>query len=109
LTGGTFLVRYPSIRALFEEFDARVVAENYSPAAFDSDLQRLREALADGPELNKDQLKVSRPALERKLGIPEGRLWRSPFVDEIRSCERKILHRAEQSSIDPYIAGRVFV
>lgn len=109
LKGGTFISRYPKIRALFEEFDARVAAENYVPAAFDTELQRLREALADAPELNKDRLSISRPALERKLGISLGSLWRSPFMEEIQLSEEKILHQAQHSLIDPYIAGRVFV
>ena len=109
LKGGTFMVRYQGIRALFEEFDARAVQESYSPAALDTDVQRLRDALDDSPELNKDQLRISRPALEKKLGIPAARLWQSPFIEEIRKCEEKILHRAKQSLIDPYFAGRVFV
>lgn len=107
--GGTFMVRYPKIRALFDEFDARAVAENYCPAALDASLQRLRHALADMPELNKDRLSISRPALEKTLGISVSRLSRSPFIEEIRLYEGKITHRAKQCLIDPFLADRVFV
>lgn len=108
LRGGTFLVRYPSIRALFEEFDARAAEEGYCPADLENILDRLRKALDSSPELNKDHLTVNRPSLERQLGLPNNRLWQQPYVDEIRQHEAKILRRAQLSSIDPFIGGRVF-
>jgi hypothetical protein len=109
LKGGTFMIRYPGIRALFDEFDARASAENYRSASTDTDLERLRSALEDDPDLNKDRLTVNRPKLEAKTGIPIGYLQRSPFIEAIRSHEAKILHRAQQSAIDPFISGRIFV
>ncbi len=109
LSGGTFMVRYPKIRALFDEFDARAVTESYCPAALDTSLEHLRKVLADAPELNKDRLSISRPALEKILGISVSRLSRSPFVGEIQLYEDKLIHRAKQSLIDPFIANRVFV
>jgi hypothetical protein len=108
LRGGTFLVRYPLVRDLFREFDERARAENYQPAHVDSDLARLRDALDSGPPLNKDRLTVGRQALSKRLHISLGRIKNSPFVDEIRKFEEKLRHRAEQSDIDPYFAGRVF-
>jgi len=104
-----FIVRYPKLRALLEEFDARVVNEDYRSRRVDSELQRLKDVLDAGPALNRDRLKVNRPALVASLGIPLGRLWQSPFVEEIRLHKTKILHRAKEGVIDPFLAGRVLV
>jgi hypothetical protein len=108
LKGGAFLVRYPKLITLFEEFDARVEHSGYVPADIQDDLARLRTALI-APNLNKDRLTIDRPSLVETTGISIGRISRSPFIDELRSREQKILYQAKQSSIDPYLAGRPFV
>jgi hypothetical protein len=109
LPPGSGCMHFPGIRALFAKFDARAAAENYSPALLGIELKLLRDALDNSPDLNRDHLSVNRPVLARRIGIRRDRLKRSPFIEEIRGCEAKVLYRAKRSLIDPYIAGRVFV
>jgi hypothetical protein len=109
LKGGTFLTRSAKIRELLEEFDARVKSEGYLPKVDDEELDRVVAHLQGRPELNRDRLTVNRVALGKRLGIPLPRLKRGVVDRVIRRREAEILRQAEESVIDPFVQGRVFV
>lgn len=109
LKGGTFLTRSSKIRELFEEFDARVKSEGYLPKVDDEELDRVVADLLSAPELNRDHLTINRVALAKRLGIPLPRLKREVVDRVIRRREAEILRQAEESVIDPFVQGRVFV
>jgi hypothetical protein len=108
LRGGTFMVRHPEIRTLFEEFDARAQRENYFQAVVRTELDRFQKALADGPELNKDRLTINQVALARTLGVTKNRFRDKAFADALALKESEILEAVSASRIDPYFHGRVY-
>lgn len=108
LRGGTFLTRYPSIRALIDEFDARAKSENYLPAKRQAEFDRMVAALNSCPLLNKNRLTVNLVELARASGVPRDRLFRRPYADCIEATQSKIRLAAETSKIDPFVNGRVY-
>ncbi|WP_454656188.1 hypothetical protein [Bosea beijingensis] len=108
LRGGTFLTRSPTLRELFEEFDARAQSEGYLPKGDEDELDRVVADLQNGPELNRDRLTVNRVALAKRLGIPLGRVNREAVDRVIRRREAEIFRQAQESMIDPFVQGRVF-
>lgn len=108
LRGGTFVTRYPAIRALFEEFDQRAQREGYMPRSRDDELARFRAALAEQPILNKDRVTINEARLAVRAGIPQLRLRDKPFRDALNARQAAILNEVKASTIDPYIHDRVF-
>lgn len=108
LRGGTFMTRYPRIRALIEEFDARAEQEGYLPAARQEEIERVRAVLAEGPTLNKDRMTINQVALAQVAQVPQIRFRDKLFADAIAAREAEILTEAQVSRIDPYVHGRVF-
>ena len=105
--GGTF-VRYPEIRALFEDLDARAQAEGYLPNSTKQDLDRLKKALANHPALNKDRKTINLVALARTINLPKAFLLRQPFAEVIAEHQTMILEKVSASRIDPFVHGRVY-
>jgi hypothetical protein len=108
LRGGTFMVRHPEIRMLFEELDARAQRENYFQAAPQIEFDRFQAALADGPELNKERLTINQVVLARKLGVNVHRFQNKAFADALALKDIEILKAASASKIDPYFHGRIY-
>lgn len=108
LRGGAFMVRYPEIRDLLQEYDARVQDEGYLPAAQSEELERLRVALAGEPELNKDRITINAVTLSAAANVPQGRFRDRPFAELIAEAQAKIDTRVMASKIDPYFHNRVF-
>lgn len=108
LRGGTFMSRHPEIRALIAEYDARVEQDGYLPAALAEDLERVRRALAAGPELNKDRMTINTVALSAASKVPQGRFRDRHFADAIAEVQAAIVANATASRIDPLVHGRVF-
>lgn len=108
LRGGTFMTRYPEIRALIREYDARAELEGYLPSAQLEELERLRIALAAGPELNNDRLTINGLALSEVATVPQGRFRDRYFAEAIAAAQDLITARAMVSKIDPFFHGRVF-
>lgn len=101
------MTRHPDIRKLFESFDARASNEGYTPAAWDDELARLKDALAGGATLDKDRLHVNRVALASTIGIDVGRLGLPRYDSLISAKDREILNQAMSSRIDPFLHDRV--
>lgn len=108
LRGGTFLTRYPEIRALIEDYDARAKRENYLPANRQEELDRVRVALEHGPELSKDRKNISLTALSAASGVPVSRLRENIFAKVIADAQSRVAENVKASKIDPYFHGRVF-
>lgn len=108
LQGGSFIVRNPEIRRLFEDLDRRALEEGYLPASKQKDLNSLKQALANGPALNKDRLSINRPKLMRELSIPAKLLDNNFFLREIDAKEAEIRAAAIESKIDPFFHNRVY-
>ncbi|OYT93515.1 MAG: hypothetical protein CFE43_01935 [Burkholderiales bacterium PBB3] len=108
LRGGVFLTKYPEIRRLFDEFDARASKENYLPAIRLDELARLKVGLAGQPPLNKDRVSINRPAISEATGIPESRFREIALLDLIEAKEAEILENAKASKVDPYFHNRVY-
>jgi hypothetical protein len=106
-SGGTFVTRYPQIRQLFDELDARIVKENYLPATVRAEVGWLNRALVS-PVLAKDRRTISWASLEEITGVSEGRLKRAPFVALIDERQRAVDEEVRASRIDPFLHGRVF-
>ncbi|MBX3488610.1 hypothetical protein [Parvibaculum sp.] len=108
LRGGTFMVRHAAIRALFDEFDARVEHEGYLPLVKQEELDRIRAALAGRPTLNKDRMTLNLSELAKVTQVPNIRFRDKPFADAIAARQAEIMAEVEASKIDPFLHGRVF-
>lgn len=108
LRGGAFMARHPEIRALIEEFDARAERENYVPVSRMAELERVRIALAAGPELNKDRMTINLAALSTAADVSYKRLCEKGFTEAIAEAQAEIMVRVGASKIDPYAHGRIF-
>lgn len=108
LRGGTFVTRHQDIRALLEEFDARVVSEGYLPKAKQLELGRVASALTEHSLLNKDRLTINLVALARVSDVPKTRFVEGKFAELIASRTATIRLNAEASELDPLVHGRVF-
>ena len=108
LRGGAYMVRYPAIRTLFEDFDARATRENYRESTHEVQWDRFQTALAGEPPLNKDRLTINRVELAKMLEIPQTLFRDAAFADALIVKEAEILNAANASKIDPYFHGRVY-
>jgi hypothetical protein len=106
IKGGTFLVRSPKIRDMFDEFDARVAENSYQPKRLQEDLARLKVALAESCPLDKDGLTISKKHLATAVKITEAYLFRNPFHPFIVQKEEEIRADALRSRIWPLVEGR---
>ena len=102
------LARYPEYRALFEEFDRRVVENNYLPRKYKLELQRATNWLNNAPVLNSDRLTVNRHELARAIEVNISRLKDKAFTEIIAAADARILRKASASQIDPCFHGRVY-
>ena len=108
LRGGTFIARYPEIRALLDEFDARAAREGYLPSERREELDRVRAALAGHPDLDVDRMTINLIELAKAARVAKIRFRDKPFADIIDARQADIRTNAETSRIDPYVHGRVF-
>lgn len=108
IRGGSFMTRFPEIRALIEEYDNRVTQEGYLPSSDAKYLERLHQALSAGPPLCKDRLTINKLALSVAIDIPKGRLRAHKFAEVIEQAQDAVRDRAMESKIDPMVHGRVF-
>lgn len=108
LNGGSFLSRYPAIRSLFDEYDARAVRERYLPSNRSDDLERLNKFLEEGPALNADRLTVNRAVIRKTLGLPRFQLTINPFKEMIEVWESENRSRLAVSKITPIVRGKVY-
>lgn len=108
LRGGAFMVRHEAIRNLFHEFDARAKNEGYVSAEKQTDVDRLRAALACKPAINKDRLTINQTALAEKLGFGNANFREPAFRNLIAEKETEILRLAKESKINPYFHNRVY-
>lgn len=108
LRGGTFITRYPSIRALFEELDGRASREGYLQSERQEELERVRRALAARPALDKDRMTINLVELAKAARVAKIRLRDEPFADILAVRQAEILKEVEASGIDPFVHGRVF-
>ena len=108
LRGGSFLTKYPEIRSLFDEYDAKVKREKYLPETTAEDVERLSEALAKDIVLNKDRTTINFSQLSKDTKIPQNTLAQEPFVSLIAAKQAQIIEVAQQGVIDPFLHGRVY-
>ena len=108
LRGGTFVTRHQDIRALLEEFDARVVNEAYLPKARQLELGRVATVLTEHSLLNKDRLTINLVELARVSDVPKIRFSEGKFAELIANRTATIRLKAEANELDPLVHGRVF-
>lgn len=108
LRGGTFMTRYPEIRALIEEFDARAKNDEYLPKSLEPSVALLKSALSGRPSLNSDRKTINLEAISRTIGISVSRLGSWPYQKYISRRQSEILEEVKASKIDPFFHDRVF-
>lgn len=100
--------RYPGAYAIFQEFDARAIREEYISASMREELCRVALVLGGQPSLKTDHLRIDRKALSQAAQVPKSRFRIKQFAALVEAKELKILQAALIDNTNPYIYGRVF-
>lgn len=94
IRGGTALVRFPEIAALFAEFDERVKLEKYVSNEMQAEISLLREYLAADPEFTKSKDKLNLKRIAEVLGCSTVKLNSThlrPVIDDFEETHRSVL------------------
>lgn len=106
IRGGTFLIRSPKIKEMFDEFDSRVASGGYMTKKMRDQLQCIEMIMDTDCPLDKDGLTVSKKNLSLATNIVESHLYHEPYASIISRKELEIRKEALVSKIYPLVGKR---